>query len=136
MSILSNPTEGEAARAASIMPMAKPRSLPAGPRKVAPMHPGEVIADILDEQRVSMRAAAIAIGVSPSGLEKVLKGKGPVTPEMALRIEALMGGETPEHWLTMQASHDLWHARAKLADALAKIEPLPNSHPAPKRAKA
>ncbi len=133
MSTLSNPTEAEAACAAPHGAPHMAKSIPAGPIKRAPLHPGEVIADILDDNRISMRAAAKAIGMSPTGLEKVLKGKGPVTPDTALRLEAYFGNEHPELWLDMQQNYDLYHARARLAGALKKITPLPNSHPAPKR---
>jgi len=132
MSISNNPT-AEAAQAASHGARDMAKSLPLGPIKRPPTHPGQVIAGILDDNRISMRAAAKAIGLSPSGLEKVLNGKGPVMPETALLIEAYLGNEHPELWLDMQQAYDLYYARQRLAPRLKKITPIPNSHPAPKR---
>jgi addiction module HigA family antidote len=43
-------------------------------------------------------------------LSRILKGTSRVTPEMALRLSKAVG-RTPESWLAMQDSHDLWVAR-------------------------
>lgn len=106
-------------------------SFPARPRKVAPLHPGQVIAGILDDKRVSLRQTAKAIGMSPTGLSKVLTGKSPVTAETALRIAAYfrpgkkLDTATPELWLRMQAAHDLWHAKQAIGEqVLAGIDLL------------
>jgi addiction module HigA family antidote len=94
-------------------------------RTIAPQHPGAVIADILDDQRVSWREAAKAIGMSANGLHKVLAGKGPVTAETAVRIARYFANdEGAALWLNIQQAYDLWHARAKLKAELAKIVPL------------
>jgi len=97
-------------------------SYPAGPRMVAPVHPGQAIAGALEDSRISVRQAARSIGMSPAGLNKVLLGQGPVTAGTALRIAAYLGG-TPELWLRMQNDFDLWHEREELAGILQAIEP-------------
>ena len=117
MSTLANPIE-TADTAVSAM------AHPARQRKRPPSHPGEMIADILDEQRVSARAAAVAIGMSHTGLVKVLKGESPVTTETALRIAAYFDNDTPDFWLRLQADYDLFHARAELGAELKKIRPI------------
>lgn len=92
--------------------------------KRAPTHPGAVVADILDEQQVSLRSAAAAIGMSPTGLGKVLRGESPVTPETALLLAAYLGNDDPVIWLRLQADYDLWHARVDMADRLNAVVPL------------
>ena len=121
MSISPNRTEAAAAASPGAPAMAPSR--PAGVRKRPPSHPGAAVADILDDQRVSLRTAAKAIGVSPNGLSKVMTGKGPVTPAMALRFGVYFGNG-PELWLNLQQDYDLWHARAALGRALSRIVPL------------
>ena len=68
--------------------------------------------------------------VSRPALYAVLTGKGAVTADMALRFARLTGGRS-ELLLRMQANFDLWAATARLAGALADIEPvaapLPNA---------
>jgi len=97
-------------------------SRPSRPRKVAPQHPGSVVADALEGIGVSLREAARAMGMSAGGLNKVTLGNGPVTPETALRLAAYLGN-TPELWLNLQQKYDLWHERERLKGELAKIKP-------------
>lgn len=97
-------------------------SFPARSRQVAPPHPGEVISGALDDARITRRQAAAAIGLSPTGLNKVLNAQGPVTASTALRLAAYLGG-SPDLWLRLQAEYDLWHERERLAAELAAIRP-------------
>lgn len=76
-----------------------------------PPHPGEFITGIyLDPHGISGRELAAKLDVAPSTLSRVLNGSSRVTPEMALRLSKSLG-RTPESWLLMQNSHDLWQAR-------------------------
>ena len=76
-----------------------------------PPHPGEFIAEVyLDPHGISGRELAANLDVAPSTLSRVLSGSSRVTPEMALRLSKSLG-RTPESWLLMQDSHDLWVAR-------------------------
>ena len=80
-----------------------------------PPHPGEFIRTIyLEELGVSVRKVAEGLGVSPSTLTRLLNGQSNISPEMALRLSKALG-RSPESWLSMQHSYDLWHAR-KLVD--------------------
>jgi len=76
-----------------------------------PPHPGEFITDIyLEPNGISGRELAVKLDVAPSTLSRVLKGSSRVTPEMALRLAKAIG-RSPESWLAMQDTHDLWVAR-------------------------
>jgi addiction module HigA family antidote len=103
---------------------AMPKVYPAREPKIPPGHPGGVAADILDEQRVSIRAAAAAMGLSHNMLAKIARGEAPVTAATALRFGVYFGNG-PELWLNLQQAYDLWHAKRELADELKRIEPLP-----------
>ena len=48
--------------------------------------------------------------MASSTLNRILKGQSGITPEMALRLSKALG-RTPETWLAMQASYDLWQVR-------------------------
>ena len=97
----------------------------AGKRDRQPTHPGAIIRGALEALDVSARQAALAIGVTPAGLGRVVMEKGPVTIDMALLISAYLGtGKTgPEHLLNMQMDHDLWRARQEMKARLAKVKP-------------
>lgn len=76
-----------------------------------PPHPGEFITDIyLEPNGISGRELAAKLDVAASTLSRILKGSSRITPEMALRLSKAIG-RSPESWLAMQDSHDLWIAR-------------------------
>ena len=56
---------------------------------------------------------AAKLGVAPSTLNRVLTGASGVSPQMVLRLSNYLG-RSPEGWLAMQYSHDLWRARQKV----------------------
>ena len=79
-----------------------------------PPHPGEFLRSVyLDELGVSVRKVAESLGVSPSTFNRLLNGQSNVSPEMALRLSKTLG-RSPESWLAMQDSYDLWHARKEV----------------------
>ena len=79
-----------------------------------PPHPGEFIAEAyMAPNGLSGRELAAALGVSASTLHRVLTGTSAISPEMALRLSKALG-RSPESWLAMQSSHDLWQARQRV----------------------
>lgn len=79
-----------------------------------PPHPGEFITGVyLDPNNLSGRELAAKLGVAPSTLNRILTGTSGVSPEMALRLAKALG-RSPESWLAMQYSHDLWLAKQRV----------------------
>ncbi len=79
-------------------------------RMFNPPHPGGILAEELEFLGVSARDFARHIGVAPSSVTRILNEKGPITPEMAVRISAALTGPDPSTWLAMQADYDAWQA--------------------------
>ena len=77
----------------------------------APIHPGEHLAEILDELDISQYRLAKAIGVPPRRINEIVLGGRSVTADTALRIGQALG-MTPEYWLNLQRMYDLDLARA------------------------
>jgi len=75
-----------------------------------PAHPGEVIAEILEDLNVSLRQFAKAMEITPSTASRIISGHGSLSPRMAIKLAAVMGG-TPESWLNIQINHSLSQAR-------------------------
>lgn len=76
-----------------------------------PPHPGEFIQEVyLAPNEISARELASKLGVAPSTLNRILKGTSGISPEMALRLSKALG-RSPESWLAMQDSYDLWLAK-------------------------
>ena len=76
-----------------------------------PPHPGEILQGLwLGPKGISITEAAQALGVSRKTLSKIVKGRGALTPEMAVRL-ARAFSTSPESWLAHQAAYDLWQLR-------------------------
>ena len=85
------------------------------------IHPGEFLAEILEELRLSQAAFARKIGVSPMRVSHVVGGRRPVTAEMALRFGRAFG-QSPEYWLNLQVAYDLKIAAADMGKRLQRVE--------------
>jgi len=87
-----------------------------------PPHPGEFITAVyLEPHGVSGRQLAAKLNVAPSTLSRILVGTSAIGPEMALRLAKTLG-RTPESWLSLQHSYDLWQARRRVD--LTNVSPL------------
>ncbi|MCY4604347.1 MAG: HigA family addiction module antitoxin [Gemmatimonadetes bacterium] len=87
----------------------------------AAIHPGEHLAEILEELGISQYRLARAIGVPPIRINEIVHCRRSVTADTALRIGQALG-MTPEFWLNLQRMYDLDLARASIDTSA--IEPL------------
>ncbi len=79
----------------------------------APPHPAEIIKeDILPALGLSVTEAAKQLGINRVTLSRILNGKSAISAEMAIRLHAWLGKDSPspESWLHQQADYDLWIA--------------------------
>ncbi len=73
-----------------------------------PPHPGKVLKELyLKPLRLSVTAAAQALGVSRKTVSEIVNGKAAITAEMALRLSKAFGTNA-QSWLNGQAKYDLW----------------------------
>jgi antitoxin HigA-1 len=77
-----------------------------------PPYPGRSIKDDLEELGLTTAEAATGLGVTRQQLHNVMTGKSSISPDMAMRLEAGIGG-TADHYLRMQAAYDLAQARLR-----------------------
>ncbi|EAY4772697.1 TPA: HigA family addiction module antitoxin [Salmonella enterica subsp. enterica serovar Muenchen] len=75
-----------------------------------PAYPGEIITEILEDQGVSLRQFATAMNIAPSTASRILSGKVNITPEMAVKLAIVLGGDA-ESWLALQNNYSLSQAR-------------------------
>ena len=78
----------------------------------SPCHPGRDIGFALECLDLSTAEGAKALGVSRSQLHRVIQGECAISPEMALRLEKVIGS-TVGSWLRMQAAYDEAQTRKK-----------------------
>jgi addiction module HigA family antidote len=88
-----------------------------------PIHPGELLAEILGDRKMSQAEFARVIGVSPMRISHVVRGERPVTADLALRFGRAFG-QSPQMWSNWQADYDLKIAQSHLGKDLKKIPRL------------
>lgn len=89
-----------------------------------PIHPGEILADELDELGLSARAFAAAIDVPHNRISAILSGRRAITADTALRLAAYFG-TTAKFWLNLQLDYDL---KVTEAESGARIRSEVKSH--------
>ena len=89
-----------------------------------PTHPGAVLReDVLPALDVSQGRIAELLGVSRLTVSQLLHEHRALSPDMAMRLEKLLG-TSAESWLRMQQAVDLWEARRQ-PERFASIKRLP-----------
>lgn len=92
--------------------------------------PGDIILqDALKHLKVDQSSFADAMGMNKASISRLLSGKAAITPEMALRLEAVLN-EPAEYWLSLQASYDIEKLRQSASlptDGLRQLEGIPCS---------
>lgn len=93
-------------------------------KKLAPMHPGEVLREeFLLPLDMSAGALAKACSVPRTRIERIASEETSITADTALRLSRAFG-TTAEFWLNLQNAYDVRVAERLIAGDLAKIEPV------------
>ncbi len=74
--------------------------------RIAPVHPGEYLRELLEELGLSQYRLAQEIAVAPMRISHVVRGQRPVTAELALRLGRYFG-QSPRFWLNLQNRYDI-----------------------------
>lgn len=89
-------------------------------RKVRPVHPGEVISDVLEDLEITQTRFAEILGVSRRSVNEIVLGQRPITVDMAIRIGKALGNG-PQLWLNLQQKVDIWDAVQKHSEEYEKV---------------
>lgn len=84
------------------------------------IHPGELLADELEEIGVSASELARQINVPPSRLSKILSGKQAITGDTALRLGHWFGSSA-QFWINLQANYELRLAEERSGAEIAAL---------------
>ena len=93
-----------------------------------PIHPGEVLADELEEIGLSPKKLADAIDVPANRLYAVIAGRRSVTADTALRLGQYFG-MAADFWMNLQTAYELDLARQQHGKEIQRI--LKRSETAP-----
>jgi addiction module HigA family antidote len=83
--------------------------------RIAPIHPGVYLSEMLKELEISQYRLARDIRVTPMRISHVVNGKRPVTAELALRLGRYFG-QTLRFWLNLQSRYDMDRAQDELGE--------------------
>ena len=85
-----------------------------------PIHPGEILADELEEIGISAAELSRQIDVPPNRISQILRGMRDVTADTALRLGQFFG-TGPELWMNLQKAYELDKAKAEIGAKIKKI---------------
>lgn len=85
-----------------------------------PVHPGEVLAEELQELGLSANALAKALGVPTNRITAILKGQRGITADTALRLSRYFG-TTPQLWQNLQNAFELRVAEIESGQDIADL---------------
>ncbi|MCL4460121.1 MAG: HigA family addiction module antitoxin [Nitrospirae bacterium] len=91
--------------------------------RLAPLHPGIFLREILEDSGVSQAEFADLAGVSAMRVSHVINGNRPVTAELALRFGRVLG-QTPQYWLNLQVAYELEKTEQAIGSKLDAVRPL------------
>ncbi len=94
-------------------------------RRLAPVHPGEVLfKDFIEPMGLTRYRVAKAIKVPQRRIDKICSGKRAMSADTALRLGRLFGVE-PQLWMNLQSQFDLELAQRECGAAVDnEVEPL------------
>ena len=86
-----------------------------------PIHPGEFLADELEEIKITATELSRQVDVPANRISQIVRGKRDISADTALRLGQFFG-TGPELWLNLQKAYDLDKAKAVLEKDIGKIQ--------------
>jgi addiction module HigA family antidote len=87
--------------------------------RIAPVHPGSYLKELLVELGLSQYRLAQEISVPPMRISHIVNGTRPVTAELALRLGRYFD-QNPRYWLNLQNRYDMDTAEEELGKRVAR----------------
>ena len=92
------------------------------------IHPGEHLAEELNELRMSAAELARKLGVPTNRVTSILNGRRAITGDTALRL-AHFFGTSAEFWLNLQSLYELRLAEKKAGELIKNLPTLKRPRP-------
>ena len=89
-------------------------------RLARPIHPGEVIADTLDDLEVNYHDFAEVLGISHQTIQEIINGEKSITVDIAIRLGKALGNGL-RLWLNLQQKVDVWDALQSHQENIIKL---------------
>jgi len=89
-----------------------------------PPHPGETLReDVLPALDISVTEMARRLGLARETLSRILHGRAPISPDLAVRLERAGIGRA-RTWLAVQGDYDLWQAEHRAQPTIERFAEL------------
>lgn len=93
------------------------------PRKLPPIHPGEILREeYMLPLELSSNALARALEVTPARINEIVRERRGISADTALRLARYFGNDA-QSWLNLQQRYDIECAQDSIGSALRKITP-------------
>ena len=92
-------------------------------KRLPPIHPGDVLQEILSEAGLTVNALALALRVPANRIGGIVKGERGITADTALRL-ARYFRTSAQMWMNLQAKYDLAETEDSLRNQIER-EVLP-----------
>jgi addiction module HigA family antidote len=93
-----------------------------------PIHPGEILAEELEELGVSPTELSRQIRVPANRISQIINGKRSITGDTALRL-AHWFGTSPQFWRNLQALYDVRMAEEEAGTEIKTLPTKPEKSP-------
>jgi len=89
------------------------------PKHREPTHPGEILLEeFLKPKKMTQAELAQKMGVPIQRVNTLINGRRDMTEETAILISRVLG-TTPQFWMNLQTTYNLFFAEARLAHRVA-----------------
>ena len=85
-----------------------------------PIHPGEILADELEEINLTGAELARIISVPANRITQIIAGKRAITADTALRLGQYFG-MSADFWMNLQKMYELDLTRREVGDSIAQL---------------
>jgi len=85
-----------------------------------PIHPGEILADELQDIGITLTELARQINVPANRITPIIQGRRGISGDTALRLGHWFGASA-QFWLNLQSAYDIRVAQAKAGREIAKL---------------
>ena len=76
------------------------------------IHPGETLADVLEERRLNHAEIAALMGNSPDVVSRIIRGESDINRDIAVSLENALGIPA-QFWINLQSLFDATQRRIK-----------------------
>lgn len=88
--------------------------------KIGPIHPGEHLAEFIEEYEITQYRLAKEIHVPARRINEIVKCTRGITVDTAIRLGRYFGN-SPQFWINLQSNYDIEITSEKITDVISPI---------------